>query len=378
MASALKDDYWLALFTGQTWDEFREAGATTVGFRAAKGTTVAKVLPGDKMLCYVTGVMRWVGVLEVIGPSTDSRSIWAGDFPVRLQVRPVLLLNPENGVPMGDLEGKVAFYRGPEDAGKFKGIIRSSPNRLTQQDGRLLAELLQEAQRNPTLRPVDKRKLYKAERSVGQTVVQDLVSIPEKEDAPSQARPTSPNPSVPSEDAATTRHTEIQYHLLSLGAEMGLDVWVARNDRSRTWGNSSLGKMPRMVSNLPTQFNEATQRTIELIDVLWLKGNSIVAAFEVECTTSVYSGLLRMSDLLALQPNLDLKLYLVAPDERRAKVAQEIRRPTFQLRSKPLHAVCGFLPFSTLVEKIEAIRRLNIASSLSPTFLEQTAEYFDQ
>ncbi len=70
---------------------------------------------------------------------------------------------------------------------------------------------------------------------------------------------------------------------------------------------------------LPTQFNEATNKTIELIDVLWLKGNSIVAAFEVECNTSVYSGLLRMSDLLSLQPNLDINLYLVAPDERHNK-----------------------------------------------------------
>jgi hypothetical protein len=69
--------------------------------------------------------------------------------------------------------------------------------------------------------------------------------------------------------------------------------------------------MPNMLEELPTQFNDATNRTIELIDVLWLKGNTILAAFEIEATTSIYSGLLRMSDLLALQPNLDLALYLV-------------------------------------------------------------------
>ena len=54
-----------------------------------------------------------------------------------------------------------------------------------------------------------------------------------------------------------------------------------------------------------------------------LNGNSIVAAFEIESTTSIYSGLLRMSDLLALQPNLALQLYHVAPEERAAKVQQE-------------------------------------------------------
>ena len=136
--------------------------------------------------------------------------------------------------------------------------------------------------------------------------------------------------------------------------------------------------MNRIVDELPTQFNEATQRTIELIDVLWLKGNSIVAAFEVECTTSIYSGLLRMSDLLALQPNLDIKLYIVAPDERRDKVEQEILRPTFQLREKPLPTTCGFLGFTNLMEKVEGIRKLGLATSLSADFLENTAAYFKE
>ena len=137
-----------------------------------------------------------------------------------------------------------------------------------------------------------------------------------------------------------------------------------------------MGELPRMVSELPTQFNEATNRTIELIDVLWLKGNSIIAAFEVECTTAIYSGLLRMSDLLALQPNLEINLYLVAPDERQAKVEQEILRPTFALREKPLGKVCGFIGFSSLTEKLEGIRKLGLATSLKPDFLQKTAHYF--
>ena len=86
--------------------------------------------------------------------------------------------------------------------------------------------------------------------------------------------------------------------------------------------------------------------------------------------------MLRMSDLMALQPNLDISLYLVAPDERRAKVEQEVLRPTFSLREKPLAKICGFLPFSTLCEKVEGIRKLRLSGSLKPTFLKTTAEFF--
>ena len=56
---------------------------------------------------------------------------------------------------------------------------------------------------------------------------------------------------------------------------------LARTQTRRVFDGVSLGTMRRMVEELPTQFNKATTRTIELIDVLWLKGNSIVAAFEV-------------------------------------------------------------------------------------------------
>jgi hypothetical protein len=369
--------YWLDLFTGTTWKEFQDAGASTSGFRHRMRGTLNRVRRGDVFLCYLTGVMRWVGALEVEGPSKDDRPIWRGEtFPVRFDVKPLVLLKPEHGVPMDQLEGRVAFYRGPRDRGRFVGFVRRSPNKFAREgDGDLILQMLRDAERAPVARAVDPKKLarkplYRAEQQRGKKTIPTVVSVPEREDEGTIEREPS------RAETATTRHTEIQWHLLMLGAELGLDVWVARNDRSRVWNGKSLSDVPRLVSELPTQFNEATQRTIELIDVLWLKGNSIIAAFEVECTTSVYSGLLRMSDLLALQPNLQLRLFLVAPDDRRARVEQEILRPTFGLRDRPLAMLCGFLSFTKLVEQVEGIRKLGLASSLRPEFLDSVAEYF--
>lgn len=374
-------NYWLDLFTGTTWREFREAGANVSGFRPRQLRTAKRMQPGDIFLCYLTGVMRWVGALEIIGRSTDTRQIWKEqEFPVRFDVKPCVMLEPEHGVPMQDLEGRVKFYTGPKDKGKFQGIVRSSLNAISPKDGELILSLLRASEKNPIARPVDPKKLarkaslYRVEAKKGTRKQPTLVSVPEPEELP--ANVVEEIQEVVSEPAATTRHSEIQYLLLTLGADLGLDVWVARNDRGRKWNGVALGSLPRMTEELPTQFNEATTRTIELIDVLWLSGNSIVAAFEVECTTSIYSGLLRMSDLMALQPNLDINLYLVAPDERREKVEQELLRPTFGLREKPLAKICGFLPFSVLCEKLDGIKRLGLSASLKPTFLKTTAEFF--
>lgn len=374
-------NYWLDLFTGTTWEEFQKSGASVSGFSQRMRKTVQRIEPGDILLCYLTGVMHWVGALEVLGQSDDKTRIWRdAEYPARLKVKPIVMLSPSNGVPMSELQGKVYFYQTPADSGKFKGFVRGSLSRFKlKEDGDLILRLLHDAERSPVFRRVDPRKLarkpfFKAERQRGKQTISTVVSVPESDESASFDQSESANKTEATR--ASTRHTEIQYHLMALGSEMGFDVWVARNDRSRSWDKKVLGEHPGVIEELPTQFNEATNRTIELIDVLWLKGNSIASAFEVECTTSVYSGLLRMSDLLALQPNIDIKLFLVAPEERREKVKQEILRPTFSLREKPLAEVCGFIGFGKLTEKLEGIRKLGLASSLKEDFLLKTAEFF--
>jgi hypothetical protein len=53
-------NYWLDLFTGTTWSEFQKFGATISGFSNRKRNIVQKIQPRDILLCYLTGVMRWV------------------------------------------------------------------------------------------------------------------------------------------------------------------------------------------------------------------------------------------------------------------------------------------------------------------------------
>ena len=92
-------------------------------------------------------------------------------------------------------------------------------------------------------------------------------------------------------------------------------------------------------------------KTIENIDVLWLNRRTIVRAFEVEHTTSIYSGILRMADLLALIPNIEIDLHIVAPDSRRDKVFEEIRRPVFSLLDGgALSDKCTFISYDKLAE----------------------------
>ena len=150
-------------------------------------------------------------------------------------------------------------------------------------------------------------------------------------------------------------HSHIQWLLATIGRKLGCRIWIARNDHKRTWQGHELGKLS--LKQLPRLgLDDESQRTIGLIDVIWLDHrNKVAAAFEVEHTTSIYSGLLRMSDLLADAPNLNFPLYIVAQEARREKVRQQLSRPTFQALG--LHEQCGFIAFETLVENADPIMR---------------------
>lgn len=81
-----------------------------------------------------------------------------------------------------------------------------------------------------------------------------------------------------------------------------------------------------------------------------------------------------MADLLALQPNMDISLYIVAPSVRRDKVFQEIRRPVFSLLDRgPLSECCKFMSYDSVRE----ITKLPHLSHLSDSVLTDYEEEAD-
>lgn len=356
-------EYWLVSFTGETWQEFLTAGANVTGFRENSGNVVQQIKPGDYLLCYVTGVMTWIGVLEAIGgPYHDETRVWSiGLFPERVPVKPVFLLEIETAVPIHEMHDQLSiFAKYEEDRRAWSINVRKSPTKWSRADGEAVTRTVQSAVDDPIIRDVDRAKLARRPRVL--LTDSGPVTVPESD--PPGVRPTTP--------AETSAHTEIQWLLLKMGSDMGLDVWVARNDRNRTAFGERFSDLPQLLSSLPYQFDDATNRTIELIDVLWLNGKSIAAAFEIESTTSIYSGLLRMSDLISMQPNINIPLYLVAPDERRGKVMEEVNRPTFSRLTPPMSQVCRYISFTALRAQSKAARGL--LKYLKPDFLDEIAE----
>lgn len=131
---------------------------------------------------------------------------------------------------------------------------------------------------------------------------------------------------------------------------MGFRVWIPAPDRGAVLRECPDVKAA-LLETLPLNYDTTTLRTIENIDVLWLKGRSMARAFEVEHTTAIYSGILRMADLLALQPNMNIRLHIAAPEARKRKVFDEIQRPVFSLlEGRALSERCTFLSYDAIRE----------------------------
>ena len=166
------------------------------------------------------------------------------------------------------------------------------------------------------------------------------------------AYPTYSRPSPPADENDDTeapkdrRHAKVQWALIELGLAEGCSVWVPPGDRHLSYQRHRFDMLT--LERLPHfGFDENTRRIVHNIDVLWLTRSVIMKAFEIESTTSIYSGLLRLNDLVLAAPNNRIELFIAARRSRRNNVRAQLMRPSFQ----PLLDRCQFLAFEHVEEQ---------------------------
>ena len=151
-------------------------------------------------------------------------------------------------------------------------------------------------------------------------------------------------------------HTEVQGWLRDLGHSLGFKVWIAANDRGRSWGSGRLAD--GCLETLPSELENAPgAEAVRLIDVLWIESETghVAAAFEVEHTTSIHSGIVRLLDLALGSPGTStMRLFLVAPDDREEEVRAQLQRPAFR---RVADLELKYLPYGELGRNRDAMAR---------------------
>jgi len=79
-----------------------------------------------------------------------------------------------------------------------------------------------------------------------------------------------------------------------------------------------------------------------------------------------------MSDLITMQPNLNIPLYIVAPSDRRNKVLAEVNRATFAHLSPPMSEMCRYISFEELRKQLDHAKQF--LQFLEPEFIDGFSE----
>ncbi len=146
-----KPTYWLCLFNPTTWQEFCDAGAEAMGFPETRSNTIKRIKPGDYLLGYMTGVSKWMAVLEVTSePYFDnSTKIWKqASFPCRVKVKVVDHLDAETGIPALSLSKQMRMFDSLKSP-HWGLLFRIAPRELHASDGELLIRAIAAAKQKP-------------------------------------------------------------------------------------------------------------------------------------------------------------------------------------------------------------------------------------
>ena len=136
--------YFLGLFTVDSWREFKLNGGKVMGFNEKKARAAGQLKVGDKILCYLTKVSAFIGVMEVTAPAYFDRTpLWSdGIFPVRLPVRLVMEAPLSGAVPIRSLSRQLSFMKKSVTNTGWSIHVRTSPRLWSTKDATTVVKAL--------------------------------------------------------------------------------------------------------------------------------------------------------------------------------------------------------------------------------------------
>ncbi len=275
--------------------------------------------PGDYVLIYRGGkiILAAEVALKTRNPKLAER-YWGFDVDGRTWEYIYFLINDvEVNVPIGQMN-ELLGYKSIYAPRGFGAIDSSKSKKFLSQYGDVLS-IVQRLKSGQKPGPIDHETIKQLDEKIENKV-----------------------------ERATTEHDEMQWRLIRLGNRAHFDVWVPPADQHKSYqGNDFFEHVIHKfhdVLDVPTQ--------IKNIDTVWRLGESMKSAFEIEHSTSIYSGILRLADLKARTPNSLYPLFIVADRSRRSKVFDGLNRPVFKNPYLQLNEAVRYLSY-------DAVRKLD-------------------
>lgn len=294
--------YWLWSVTKENWETVKNKQVWATYNR--KIGNIAK--KGDIFIFYVKGTWCFKGIFKALSDWYETNKIiWPNEIrenrkraPYQMNIQPILLgeADYKNLVPkLKFVEKKHVPHVYLQGTGGTPANFRKP---LEESDYKIIYE---EMQKKPMPIPPP------APRAV--------------------APPSIPTPVEPIMEEQLT-HEEIEGILLELGNLLDFDTYTP--NKSKEYKGKKLGDISTL-KEIPSFTYPRILDTVKEVDVIWFKDDYPRYCFEVEHTTDISKGLLRLFQIRELPS----KFFILAPSTRISKFETEIRKdPFYRIRSK--------------------------------------------
>ncbi len=108
--------YWIVVGSEENMRIAEARGFDIFGFKSTRRSEVSKMKPGDKLIFYLTKIMKFGGLAEVTSDYfEDHAKVFRSekkpgeDYPFRVKVRPVIVLAPEQYLDVKEIAPAMAY-----------------------------------------------------------------------------------------------------------------------------------------------------------------------------------------------------------------------------------------------------------------------------
>lgn len=141
--------FFTNLFSPDTYETFSRSNRDVSGFSKHQLAWARRVHRGDRFICDMTKLSRWVRVLEVLGECyPDDTPLFypeGNPYVIRFKVRPVVWLQKDQTIPIREkhIWHRLSFTKGvTQNSPAWTGKVRISLNKLSDDDGQFLQDQL--------------------------------------------------------------------------------------------------------------------------------------------------------------------------------------------------------------------------------------------
>lgn len=142
---------WIVVGSPDNFELLRERNFDLCAFKSSREKQSSEMQPGDRIVHYLTGDVRFGGIVEVTGvmfqDSADlglrSKAKVGEEYPYRIPTRPVVILDPDAYIDVRDITDQLDKTRklGPKKLGiAFRGNL----HRISDADYATIERLMRE------------------------------------------------------------------------------------------------------------------------------------------------------------------------------------------------------------------------------------------